>query len=448
MPELDDLPEETVQIICTCLLREAIRVDEDRFAIQRRDRHLARVALARLCLTSRRYRRIAQAILWKVHGAGLDPEHELLLFATLLRYPHLAGHVESVDFQGWLLGWLEFSPKDLIYGTFADDIIRGFNVDFGDEWIDRLRHKEVGCQIDAFLSLFLAMFSRLKVLRLRWPSEVSSDYNILGQVATAHKLFRGCERLEKLIVYQEISLSCHFDNAISLLTLPALKKVRIGGISESAIYKLQPSNLNITDIILERAYVRSGPLRILMQAFKRIAHAEFLGFGCATNFTEVIPPNEVVECLRIHSSTLKSLTLVYILEEAYGFFAPTHPWRDSAVMESLQHLDALEDLHVDSMCFLYALQDSSAFGIVPRLSQILINQLPRSLRNLTICRVVAEMIAAVERIATCDAGLFPHLRSVTIYVEQDHLQDLYESLHDSFREAKIEYRVGHLHTCG
>jgi hypothetical protein len=91
---------------------------------------------------------------------------------TVLRRPALAQHVERLlleetgeFFNGdgaFFYNYEKDKYKLKLEDTPIEAAIRGLDIDFADEWIERLHHEWVRVRWDGLLALYLAFFPALK----------------------------------------------------------------------------------------------------------------------------------------------------------------------------------------------------------------------------------------------------------------------------------------------
>ena len=471
MPNLSDLPNELVQMICECLQAEIATFVPDLHG----DPVRARIALARLCRMSTGFRTLAQPLLYR--DITCLPDAGILRFIqTVVEQPTLATHVQSISlmnnglfeplppapFEGPIRALGAQSPEILVdwwvraLRNFPDPASGSSSEDLTD--LERTYTAEDTASgsssedladsegtYTAVVAMCLAFLPNLRSLEFTWP-----ELNFLfdGLVRAADQL-PGLSKLETLVIgHDDTEGDFSFGPDAPLLTLPSLRHIKlVANVTANALDALPFYSIAATRLTLEECSMAPEALLSLLRAFKRLKtlHYEV----CSTNVGQYADshstPRDVAWALENSSQTesLTSLTILladndYPLIGAYGEFGPLQ-------IMSLRTFETLERLEVHSIALIVdesGSSDGSDAGGDPHVDKIY-TLLPPSIQTLVIHAVDKDALLPLRELAeVCEADL-PHLKVVQICTNDVSSESIprFKALMPHFQQANIKYSV-------
>ncbi|KAL2024326.1 hypothetical protein VTK56DRAFT_8808 [Thermocarpiscus australiensis] len=398
--KLAALPDDIIREVCIlcCSHCTWVRIEHDQ-------------ALSSFCRVSRRFRYIAQPILY--HHFFLDFKGDfrllVLFLRTLVERPDLASQVRKLSITAGKLHRRGTADADVEF-ELLESIVAASSTRLGVARPVRMSAHGFYC---AVVQLLVALSPRVEYLRLELDSAnkplASEDMWVFNQLADSTVPPRPLLPCLKRIRYREVSPyssdGATLGTISSLLSLaPNLQEMEVvqngGGVGSTEQPPLALANVVKLDIQLSEASHRH--LEVLLASCGSLQEFRYVyDFENDFELFGVITRRQVVQgLLRRHRDSL------WLLHLQRRF--PTVGWKEGEEVDTLKPFVRLEHLTIEADWFGHA-------GRLPEGDNtLLVDALPRSLRDLILHGVRSEYRRHIREIAR-RRHLFPALRHVAVY---------------------------------
>lgn len=353
--------------------------------------------LCNLCLTCPRFRSSALSVLYNVFPQKVKNDGQILLLQSVLERPSLGSLITQIK--------VECSYEKLLFDPAPfRRAIRSLDVEFVEEWIDRLtelRELDTGgwlinkpedaCskqgskrtplvrtivsrydlnkQNDVVIALALAFLPNLRDLEFVSPGTCGV---ILSQLLTSPQLIPSWQKVERLVLQDPILIgasglhrsyeytqpwrnrqdnSIDMGNAWLMLHMPALRQLHIAAelVVDPGQFQINPRSWDIVDLRIQAPDLFPEFVFALFHACKALTRAKYYQHG-----SYLIPIQRVINALAMHGSTLQALTLIGSRSDP-DLFPPLRwdhlRWDGPRQVTSLLAFEVLRDLRIDAPSF-------------------------------------------------------------------------------------------------